>query len=209
MELPGRKGNAPMDHEAGLQAVRQVLEAAWFAAQKHALQKRKGAAAEPYVNHLIEVAQLVSSALSEPDTGLVIAALLHDTIEDTGVTKEELAQRFGPDVAGLVAEVTDDKSLAKPERKRLQIENAPKKSVRAQMLKLADKISNLRGILNSPPADWSLQRKQEYFAWAKQVVGSFTAPNPNLKAEFESTHARFAELVNRPASTSLNSAAGS
>lgn len=184
-----------MERGTDLKAVQDVLAAAWFAAQKHVNQKRKGAAAEPYLNHLIEVAQLVSSALSEPDTDLVIAALLHDTIEDTGVTKEELVQRFGPDVADLVAEVTDDKSLEKQERKRLQIENAPKKSVRAQAIKLADKISNLRGILSSPPADWSLQRKKEYFAWAKQIVNGFTAPNPILKAEFVSTHARFDEFV--------------
>src|SRR5512139_807677 len=98
MELPGWKGNEQMDHGADLKAVQEVLAAAWFAAQKHAGQRRKGAAAEPYINHLIEVAQLVSSALWEPDTGLILAALLHDTIEDTSVTKEELAQRFGPDV---------------------------------------------------------------------------------------------------------------
>lgn len=176
--------------QTGLKAVQDVLAAAWFAAQKHAAQKRKGAAGEPYVNHLIEVAQLVASALTEPDTNLVMAALLHDSIEDAGVTKEELARRFGFDVADLVAEVTDDKSLPQRERKQLQVENAPKKSVRAQTIKLADKISNLRGILSSPPADWSLQQKKAYFAWAKQVVDGFAAPNPVLKEEFDRTHAK-------------------
>jgi len=98
-----------------------------------------GAAAEPYFNHLVEVAELVAGALTEPDTNLVIAALLHDTIEDAGVTMEELTQRFGTDVAQVVAEVTDDKSLPKQERKRLQVANAPFKSERAQMIKIADK----------------------------------------------------------------------
>ena len=172
-------------NQDGLQAVHDVLKAAHFAAQKHAGQRRKGAAAEPYVNHLLEVAELVSSALSESDTNLVIAALLHDTIEDTGVSKEELIQTFGADVAELVVECTDDKTLPKAERKRLQIVNAPKKSIRAQVIKIADKISNLRAILSSPPADWSGQRRREYFVWAKQVVDALRAPNHELKVEFE------------------------
>ena len=175
--------------------VQVVLNAAHFAAEKHVTQRRKGVAAEPYINHLLEVAALVADALPEPDTNLVIAALLHDTIEDTNVTLEELSDRFGPDVAGLVAEVTDDKSLKKEERKRLQIENAPKKTVRAQAIKLADKISNLRGILSSPPADWDIGRKRAYLAWAKQVVDGLASSNAQLRAEFDRTCAKFEELV--------------
>jgi (p)ppGpp synthase/HD superfamily hydrolase len=171
-----------------------ILSAAHYAAEKHTNHKRKGAAAEPYLNHVIEVAHLVSSALSEPDANLVIAALLHDVIEDAGVTAAELTERFGQDVADLVLEMTDDKSLAPEERKWLQIENAPKKSVRAQMIKLADKISNLRSILSSPPTDWSLERKREYFMWAKRVVDGLTAPNPALRAEFENAVRRFDEI---------------
>ena len=169
-----------------MSSIQRVLSAAFFAAEKHAAQRRKGAAAEPYVNHLIEVAELVSAADPEPDTDLVIAALLHDTIEDAGVTEEELRERFGADVAHLVVEVTDDKSLPKKERKRLQIVNAPKKSARAQVIKIADKISNLRAILSSPPVDWTEGRKAEYFDWARQVVEGLSAPNPALKAEFDS-----------------------
>jgi guanosine-3',5'-bis(diphosphate) 3'-pyrophosphohydrolase len=171
--------------EGELGAVQEILKAAHFAASRHSDQRRKGAAAEPYVNHLLEVAELVSGALGAPDTNLVIAALLHDTIEDVDVTRDELVRIFGADVAGLVGEVTDDKSLPKAERKRLQIVNAPKKSVRAQVIKLADKISNLRAMLSSPPADWSVARRREYFEWAKQVVDALSAPNPLLKAEFE------------------------
>jgi len=172
-----------------------ILSAACYAAEKHAHQKRKGAAGEPYLNHLVEVAHLVSTALSEPDANLVVAALLHDVIEDAGVTATELIERFGEDVAALVLEVTDDKSLPKQERKLLQIENAPKKSVRAQTIKLADKISNLRSILSSPPTNWSLEDEREYFAWAKLVVDGLTAPNPALMTEFENTVKRFDEVA--------------
>jgi GTP diphosphokinase / guanosine-3',5'-bis(diphosphate) 3'-diphosphatase len=174
-----------------MESVQHVLDAALFAAEKHANQKRKGAAGEPYVNHLIEVAQLVSTASPEPDTNLVMAALLHDTVEDTSVTAAELAERFGQDVAALVLEVTDDKSLPKAERKRLQVEHGPKLSVRAQTIKLADKISNLRSILSSPPAGWDYERKLQYFEWGKQVVDSLSAPNPLLKLEFERTYRQF------------------
>ncbi len=168
----------------GVSPIHAILKAAHFAAEKHAGQRRKGAAAEPYINHLLEVAELVSS-VQPADTNLVIAALLHDSIEDAGVTKEELVQHFGGDVADLVMEVSDDKSLPKAERKRLQIVHAPELSVRAGIIKLADKISNLRAILASPPADWSVGRKREYFEWAKKVIEGLTEPNPVLKAEFE------------------------
>jgi (p)ppGpp synthase/HD superfamily hydrolase len=187
----------PTSAETHVNDVQEVLRAARFAAERHANQKRKGAAAEPYLNHLIEVAELVSTAIPEPDTNLVMAALLHDTIEDTKTTKDELIERFGSDVADLVAEVTDDKSLPKEVRKRLQIENAPKKSVRAQTIKLADKVSNLRSMLSSPPADWDLQRRREYFTWAERVVGGLTQPNSILKAEFEQTVKRFDDTVGR------------
>jgi (p)ppGpp synthase/HD superfamily hydrolase len=177
-----------------LDAARDVLKAARFASVKHVSQKRKGIAAQPYLNHLIEVAELVSQAIAEPDTNLISAALLHDTVEDTRTTKEELVDEFGPDIAGLVAEVTDDKSLPKAERKRLQIEHAPHLSARAQTIKIADKISNLRAILSTPPEDWDLRRKREYFDWAKRVVDACTAPNPVLKEEFARVWERVGEL---------------
>jgi (p)ppGpp synthase/HD superfamily hydrolase len=173
------------------QAIHDLMRAASFAAEKHVGQRRKGATAEPYINHVLEVATLVAGALQEPDVNLVMAALLHDTIEDTDATKAELTKQFGTDVADLVAECTDDKSLAKEERKRLQIVNAPHKTRRAQAIKVADKTSNLRAILTSPPADWDHERKRNYFAWAKEVVDGLTAPNPVLKAEFDKAHREF------------------
>jgi len=174
--------------------VQRILEAARFAAERHAAQKRKGSGEEPYVNHLIEVAELVVSSSTELDVELVMAAFLHDTIEDTDVTFAALEQRFGSGVAGLVAEVTDDKSLPKEVRKQLQVETAPKKSPRAQILKLADKISNLRSIIASPPVGWSLERRRQYFEWARAVVSGLTDPNPVLKAEFDKTYNLIAHL---------------
>jgi guanosine-3',5'-bis(diphosphate) 3'-pyrophosphohydrolase len=177
-----------------MDAIPRVLDAARFAAEKHAQQRRKGAGAEPYVNHVIEVAQLVAGAVAENDVALIQAALLHDTIEDTDTTEQELRERFGPDVASLVAEMTDDKALPKAERKRLQIEHAPHISVRAQTIKLADKISNLRSMLTSPPANWDYERKTQYFLWARQVVDGLSSPNAALLAEFERTYSRLGEI---------------
>src|SRR5689334_747173 len=156
-------------------SIEPVLAAASYAAEKHAQQKRKGLSGTPYVNHLLEVAHLIAANSDEADTNLLVAALLHDVVEDTPVTIGEVEERFGSDVAGLVAEVTDDKSLPKEKRKALQVQNAPKKSHRAQLIKLADKISNLRSIIASPPADWSYERKRQYFDWAKQVVDGLPA----------------------------------
>jgi guanosine-3',5'-bis(diphosphate) 3'-pyrophosphohydrolase len=177
-----------------MESLHQVLDAARFAAERHAGQRRKGTGAEPYINHLIEVAQLVSMAVVEMDAALVQAALLHDTLEDTDTTAAELRELFGEDVASLVIEMTDDKSLPKAERKRLQIEHAPTISARAQTIKLADKVSNLRSLLLSPPADWDYQRRRQYFEWAKQVVDALRSPNPVLKAEFERTYSRFGDI---------------
>lgn len=155
-----------------------------FACECHAAQKRKGAAAEPYVNHLADVAWRVAEATGGRDPSLVAAALLHDSIEDVGVTRTELVAAFGEDVAALVAEVTDDKSLEKAERKRLQVANSSKKSDRAKMLKLADKTSNLRAIVASPP-DWPAARKLEYADWAEAVALGLRGVNAALEAEFD------------------------
>jgi len=138
---------------------------------------------------LIEVAELIAGSGPTLDVNVVIAGLLHDTIEDTGVTATELEQRFGSDVTALVLETTDDKSLPSKVRKALQVKDAPTRSPRAQTLKLADKISNLRSLLTSPPAEWSTDRKREYFEWARQVVSGFTQPNAVLKEEFDRTYA--------------------
>jgi guanosine-3',5'-bis(diphosphate) 3'-pyrophosphohydrolase len=141
-----------------------VLKAAETAALWHAEQRSKGTSGAPYINHLLEVAFLVAEATKAKDPNLIVAALLHDAIEDQKVAHEEIAKRFGEDVASLVAEVTDDKTLPSRVRKRLQIEHAPKISRRAKILKLADKVSNVRSIASGPP-DWSDTRKLTYVQW--------------------------------------------
>jgi (p)ppGpp synthase/HD superfamily hydrolase len=159
-----------------------------FAARKHSAQRRKGEAQEPYFNHLAEVAALVAEATGGEDPIAITGAILHDTIEDTGTRQEELAEAFGPEVAALVAEVTDDKSLPKARRKELQVEHAPHKSARAKMIKLADKTSNLRAITNSPPSGWDRSRKREYFEWAARVVAGCRGVSPLLEARFDEAH---------------------
>ena len=148
----------------------KVLKAADTAAQWHVNQRRKGAGQEPYINHLLEVASMVAAATAGKDPDLVIAALLHDAIEDQKISREAIAESFGEDVASLVCEVTDDKSLPKSERKRLQIENAPKKTARAKLLKIADKISNMNSVAMSPPEHWPVERRLAYVDWARSVV---------------------------------------
>lgn len=140
----------------------RITQAFDFAARKHIHQRRKGELQEPYVNHLNEVALLLAEATAGMDANLFIAGLLHDTIEDQGVTQKELAGIFGEDVANLVVEVTDDKSLTKEERKHLQAESAATISVRARLLKIADKTANLRSMQDSPPSGWSEERKQVF-----------------------------------------------
>lgn len=159
-----------------------------FAAQKHIDQRRKGERAEPYINHLTEVGELLAKFTSGADPVLVAAGFLHDTIEDTKTTYEELVRAFGENVADIVRETTDDKSLPKAERKRLQIEHAAHASDAAKQVKMADKISNLRAILTSPPQDWSAERKLEYFHWAKKVVDNCRSANAGLAACFDDVY---------------------
>ena len=165
----------------GIVGVARALD---FAARKHAGQRRKGLRAEPYVNHLTEVALLLAEATDGADPALVMAGLLHDTIEDTDTTRDELAAIFGEDVASLVVEVTDDRSLDRESRKRIQVETAPMKSRRARMVKIADKIANLRSIAESPPMGWSPRRKREYVEWARRVVASCGDTNSRLEKLF-------------------------
>jgi len=168
----------------------KVLKAADAAAHWHVNQRRKGVGQEPYINHLIEVASFIAEATERKDPHLVIAALLHDAIEDQKIPRELIAEQFGEDVASLVVEVTDDKSLPKAERKRLQVVTAPKKSPRAKLLKLADKVSNLKSVEISPPSHWPIQRRLEYIAWAKAVVAGL---GDDVDASLQEQFARAAD----------------
>jgi (p)ppGpp synthase/HD superfamily hydrolase len=167
-----------------------VLRAADLAAQWHVHQRRKGEAGEPYMNHLLEVANLVTQATHGSEPAVTMAALLHDAIEDQNVKAETIAKEFGQHVTDIVLEVTDDKSLPKAERKRLQVEHAPHKSREAKLIKLADKISNVRAIADSPAPDWTVQRKLEYVQWACDVVAGLRGTSPSLEQQFDEVAAR-------------------
>jgi (p)ppGpp synthase/HD superfamily hydrolase len=162
----------------------KILHAVWVASQWHTKQRRKGAAQEPYVNHLVEVAYLVASSGASED--VVCAALLHDAIEDQGITAATIAGMFGAAVAAMVCEVTDDKKLTKAERRALQIEHAPHLSPGAKLVKLADKISNVRSIAASPPADWLPERRLEYVEFCCKVVARLRGVDAALEKTFDS-----------------------
>jgi len=167
-----------------------LLRALSFAAHKHRDQRRKDAEASPYINHPIALAEVLAGEGGVGDIEVLAAALLHDTIEDTDTTFEELVEHFGRRIAGMVAEVTDDQNLPKADRKRLQIEHAAGLSAGAKLVKLADKICNLRDVADRPPAKWDLQRRQEYFEWAKRVIDGLRGSHPRLEAAFDTAYLR-------------------
>ena len=171
-----------------------LVKAVAFAADKHRTQRRKDADASPYINHPIALANVLANEGGITDVVVLSAAVLHDTIEDTNTTAEELTAIFGPKITATVLDVTDDKALDKHVRKQRQIEHAPHISREAKLVKLADKICNLRDILASPPADWSPERKQGYFDWAAKVVAGVRGVHPELEAVLDGLLARNAEL---------------
>jgi GTP diphosphokinase / guanosine-3',5'-bis(diphosphate) 3'-diphosphatase len=166
-----------------------LLKALAFAAHKHRDQRRKDPAASPYINHPIALANVLVNEGGVTDEEILAAALLHDTVEDTATTPEELQELFGPRIARIVAEVTDDKALPKAERKRLQVEHAAQLSPEARLVKLADKICNLRDVAERPPASWDLARRREYFDWAKSVIDGLRGHHPRLEAAFDAAYA--------------------
>lgn len=171
--------------ELSTDAIAPLFKALDFAARKHRDQRRKDPEASPYINHPIALANLLWNQAGVTDPIVIVGAILHDTVEDTDTTLEELIEEFGPEVAELVSEVTDDKSLPKQTRKQLQIEHASHLSDRAKLIKLADKISNLRDIVASPPADWPQERRYEYLNWAKAVIDQIRGTNAALEQLFD------------------------
>ena len=171
-----------------LMGIELLLKAAHFAAEKHKNQRRKDAQATPYINHPLTLAYILSNEAGITDPTTLVAAVLHDTIEDTETTEAELEHHFGLDVAGIVKELTDDKTLPKLERKMLQIKNGPKKSYKEKLVKFADKIANLRDIATHPPQDWSLARQQEYFDWAMEVIKAMGETHSSLELLFKEAY---------------------
>lgn len=162
-----------------------LVSAAAFAAERHRNQRRKDPEASPYINHPIALANVLASEAGITDVPTLAVALLHDTLEDTDTTEEELRRRFGDEIASAVLEVTDDKSLPRSDRKRLQIVHAPYLRPRAKLVKLADKICNVRDIRCAPPVDWPLERQLEYVDWARQVVDGLRGIHSRLEALFD------------------------
>lgn len=162
-----------------------ILQAADFAARKHRNQRRKDADASPYINHPLALARVLSQEGGVTSKVVLAAALLHDTVEDTQTTHDELVAAFGMRIARVVMEATDDKSLPKARRKALQIEHAPHLSRDAKLVKLADKICNLRDMASAAPKGWPLSRRREYFDWAAQVVDGLRGVHPTLEQAFD------------------------
>ncbi|WP_314948455.1 HD domain-containing protein [Bradyrhizobium cosmicum] len=168
-----------------LSPIRLVSEAAELAAHRHNGMARKGRGNEPYINHLAEVANLLATATDGADAELVAAGWLHDSIEDTDTTREELAQRFSERVASLVVECTDDMSLPKAERRQKQIEDAPHKSPGAKLIKIADKVSNIGARIQSDPTTAERDDFADYAGWAEQVVAGCRGGNAWLDTKFD------------------------
>lgn len=162
-----------------------ILKACEFAADKHRNQRRKDQARTPYINHPLAVARVLAEEGGVKDSEILSAAILHDTLEDTETTLKELQREFGARIAGLVAEVTDDKSLPKPLRKQLQLDHAPHKSRGAALIKTADKICNLRDLGQSPPTHWTVERKGKYIEWARDVVCALPISRHRMRRVFE------------------------
>ena len=153
----------------------------------HQNQRRKGRSKRPYIGHCIEVASILASVGKVEDVNVIVAGLLHDVVEDTDTTSEQIRDKYGALVADLVAEVTDDKSLGKKERKELQVEHAPVLSPEAKLIKIADKMSNVREIASDPPKKWGVTRRRKYFEWAERVVNAMGSVDPEMRLVFDKT----------------------
>ena len=183
-EPPAKVEVAPLNVD-----LRRLTKALVFAAEAHRNQRRKGAAQEPYLNHLIEVLDLVVQVTDGVDMDVVIAALLHDVVEDTAATHEDVAMNFGERVAEIVRENSDDMSLPKAERRRARIAAIPLKSKEARLVKMADVISNLRAIAVSPPAGWPAERKLGYLQGCRHLVDAARGTDTAIERIFDQTAA--------------------
>jgi len=175
-----------------------VLNAAHFAARKHRDQRRKDVESSPYINHPISVAKMLADVGGVGDSEILAAALLHDTLEDTDTAPDELEAQFGQRVRKLVEEVTDNKTLPKEVRKARQIEHAAHISEGAVLIKLGDKISNVMDVTETPPSDWSLERRKEYLDWAEAVINNCSNVNGELKKHFDEVLARGRKVLLSP-----------
>ncbi len=177
--------------------MKKIVDASHFAAKKHANQRRKNIEETPYINHPLEVAQLLANTGGIADEDILSAALLHDTLEDTFTETGEIASEFGPVVLGYILEVTDDKSLLKAERKRRKVEHASTMSDGAKLVSLGDRIANLRSVAHEPPAKWNADRQIEYFQWSYQVFEGLRGTNESLEELFKKEFEEGLKIVTR------------
>ena len=181
-----------------------IIKAIHFAAHKHRQQRRKDPDQTPYINHPIELLNLLANDVGIVDPVVLVGAILHDTVEDTATTLVEIDTVFGSEVAAVVSELTDDKSLPQATRKQLQIDHAAHVSDRAKLVKLADKIANLRDIAIAPPPDWPLARCLAYCDWGKQVIDQLRGIHPQLESLFDQAYAQaYDQLTNHQADASV------
>ncbi|XP_041458951.1 guanosine-3',5'-bis(diphosphate) 3'-pyrophosphohydrolase MESH1-like isoform X2 [Lytechinus variegatus] len=173
----------------------KLVDCVDFSAKKHRNQRRKNAAETPYINHPVGVARILAKEAGVSDLATLQAAILHDTVEDTDTTFEEIEKQFGKEVRDIVDDVTDDKSLPKMERKRRQIEHAPHCCPKAKLVKLADKLYNLRDLDQEIPQGWTKERAQEYFQWASQVVQGLRGTNKEMEASLDELFAKHGVVV--------------
>ncbi len=162
-----------------------IFKALSFAALKHRDQRRKNIEASPYINHPIDLVNVLVNEGQVTDTDVIVAAILHDTVEDTDTAYAELEKEFGKAIADIVNEVTDDTSLGKEKRKQQQIDRAAHASFQARLVKLADKICNLRDMNSAPPAGWDIERRREYFYWSSEVINEFRGTHEKLERIFD------------------------
>ena len=184
--------------------LRRLTKALLFAAEAHRNQRRKGAAQEPYLNHLVEVLDLLVQATDGTDTDMLIAAILHDVVEDTSASYEDVAKNFGERVAEIVRENSDDMTLPKAERRRARIAGMPLKSREARLIKMADVISNLRAIAVSPPAGWPADRKFGYLEGCRQLIDAGRGTDAAIERTFDQTAADVERTIRDEAPFSID-----
>ncbi|KAI5698014.1 hypothetical protein M8J76_009743 [Diaphorina citri] len=191
-----RLGEAPDtgDSDSGMHspdAIMNIVKATDFASHKHHFQRRKDPEGTPYIEHPVAVAHILTHLGKVSNPVVIISALLHDTVEDTDTTFEEIEREFGPRVRSVVEELTDNKHMTRDERKRCQILHAPHSSHEAKLVKLADKLHNLRDIERSLPVNWTEERKTQYFNWARDVVQGLRGTNAPIEAELDALFAKY------------------
>ncbi|EFO18322.1 hypothetical protein LOAG_10172 [Loa loa] len=162
-----------------------IIEAVDLAARRHRQQRRKDAAQTPYVNHPIGVAYILTSEGQITDTTTIIAAILHDIVEHTKTTDEEIRKMFGDEIADIVKECTMVRSMKREARMKSELEKASKLSHKAKLVQLADKLNNIRDIERGTPLGWTKQHVTEYIIFAKDLLSKIRGIHGPLESALD------------------------